>query len=309
MHQPRLEGTHYEMGQYYGSLLYEQGFRVTQLPRVSIEEKVIAESQRVVKSVFPEILEEIRGFADGCKAPYDQVVGFILSIGVTNGAPKCSCFAVKSGMTTYFARNHDYLKALKRHIESSLIVPKGYNAFVGQSDVFIGREDGINEKGLGIGATFVGGTVTKPGINFILAVRLVLERCDSVSDSVKLLSGMQFSTSQNFVVADKSGDMAVVEAGPAKVVVRYPEPNSSFIIATNNFRHPDMSPFEKADDRNWYRSLTRYDSILGVLQSPPSVVDMAYCEEILSGEHGFVCQYKRWGRFDTLWSVAAELYR
>jgi predicted choloylglycine hydrolase len=307
MNQPNLEGTHYEMGQYYGAQLYERGFRITQLPRIKTDAKVMAESQRAVKSAFPEILEEIRGFADGCKASYDQVAGFILSIGVTNSAPKCSCFAVKSVMTTYFARNHDYLKVLKRHTESSLIVPKGYNAFIGQSDVFIGREDGINEKGLAIGTTFVGGKISKPGINFILAVRCVLEKCGSVSDGVNVLRGMQFSTSQNFVLADQSGNMAVVEAGPEKIAVRYPEPGNSYIIATNNFRDPEMLPFEKEDDRNWYHSLTRYDSILGALQSPPSAVDMDYCEKILSGEHGFVCQYKWWGRIDTLWSVVADL--
>ncbi len=43
----------------------------------------------------------------------------------------------------------------------------------------------------------------------IISVRCVLEKCDSVSDSVRLLRGMQFSTSQNFVVADKAGDMSI----------------------------------------------------------------------------------------------------
>ncbi len=307
MHQPKLAGTHYEMGQYYGSFLYGQGFRISRLPRLSIGQKLIRESQDVIKSTYPEILEEIRGFADGCKASYDQVMGFVFSIGVTESGPKCSCFAVKSGTTTFFARNHDYLKALKRFTESSLIMPTGYNAFIGQSDIFIGREDGINEKGLGVGVTMVGGAFTKPGINFCLAVQCVLEKCDSVSASVKLLSGMQFSTSQNFVIADNTGAMAVVEASPVKVSVRYPEPNNSFIIATNNFRNPEMLPFEKDGDRNWYQSLTRYDSILEALQSPPKAIDLTCCEEILSGKYGFVCQYPWWGRFDTLWSIAADL--
>lgn len=48
MHQPNLEGTHYEMGQYYGAQLYERGFRITQLPRIKTDAKVIAESQRAV---------------------------------------------------------------------------------------------------------------------------------------------------------------------------------------------------------------------------------------------------------------------
>jgi len=305
--QLKLEGTHYAMGHFYGSYLYRNGFRISRLPRFNIGQKGIAESRDIVKSIYPEILEEIRGFADGCKAPYDQVMGLVLGIGLSESGPKCSCFAVTSGSTTFFARNHDYFKALKRFTESSLIMPTGYNKFIGHSDVFIGREDGINEKGLGIGVTIVGGAVTKPGINLVLAVRCVLEKCDSVGASVQLLGGMQFSTSQNFVVADKSGNMAVVEASPAKVSVRYPEPNKSFIIATNNFRNPEMLPFEQDGDRNWFQSLTRYDSILSALQSPTRNVDLTYCEEILSGKHGFVCQYKWCGCFDTLWSIAADL--
>ncbi len=307
MQQIKLEGTHYAMGHFYGGLLYGHGFRISRLPRLSIGQKLIAESLDVVKSIYPEILEEMRGFADGCKASYDQVMSFLLGIGVSESGPKCSCFAVTTGSTTYFGRNYDYLKALKRFTESSLIAPTGYNKFIGQSDVFIGREDGINDKGLSIGVTIVGGVVTKPGINFILAARCVLEKCDSVKAAVQFLNGLQFSTSQNFIVADKSGDMAVVEASPAKVTVRYPESNNCFIIATNNFRNPEMLPFEKDEDRNWYHSLTRYDSILAALQSPSKNVDLTYCEEILSGKRGFVCQYKWLGRFDTLWSIAADL--
>jgi len=307
MHEIEFKGTHYEIGNSYGSLAYAKGFRVKRLSHIDLDKKFIDESETVVRNVFPEILEEIRGFADGCKGTYEQLTSFLLGIGVNNDAPKCSCFAVKSKTTTFLARNHDYIKAFKKHTDSSLIVPRGGYAFLGQSDVFIGREDGINEKGLGIGMTFVGGGVIKPGINFILAGRYVLEKCDSVNDAVKVLSNMQLSTSQNFVLADHSGDIAVVEASPGKVAVRYPEPNSSYIIATNNFRDQDMLSFEKTGDRNWYQSLTRYDSIFAALEACPRTVDIAYCKEILSGEHGFVCQYKRWGRFDTLWSIVADL--
>lgn len=64
MFHPRVKGTYYEMGYEYGSVLYKHGFRVSEQ---SVEKLDFGrESEKEVKRVFPEILEETRGFADAC---------------------------------------------------------------------------------------------------------------------------------------------------------------------------------------------------------------------------------------------------
>ena len=309
MYHPRLKGTHYEMGQHYASIIYKNGFRISQLPKLT--GKAIdfgKKSEIIVKKFYPEILEEVKGFADGCKGSYDFLVSFLLNIGIDEfGAPKCSVFAVNNGSNVIFGRNHDFYPEFKKTTESVLVSPQNGYKFIGQSDAFIGKIDGLNEKGLAIGMSFVLGKIIKPGISFEFAGRYVLEKCGTVEEAKKTLLNMEFATSQNFLIADKKGNMAVIEASPQKVKVREPERGDNFVIATNNFRIPEMKGFEKEHDRNWFNSETRFNTISDSLKNMCKTVDMSVAQEILSGKYGFVCQYDKGTKIDTLWSVVMNL--
>lgn len=306
MYHPRLYGTHAEIGQRYGKVLSDNGFRVSDLPALGVGANW-AETEAIVRAIYPEVLEEMRAFAEACQGSYQRFADFVFGMGVTQDAPKCTCFAVTSGETTFFARNHDNFLTLKPFCQSSLLAPSGFHAFIGNSDTLIGVEDGVNEKGLAVGITFVGGGQHKPGINFILAVRCVLEKCSTVTEAVAMLSEMPFSTYQNFILADQTGQKVVLEASPARVQVREPERDEDFIVATNNFRLPEMLPLEQVTDRNWYQSLTRYETVSTALRTMNTGLGLQECQEILGGRHGFVCQYSRASGFDSLWSTAVDL--
>ncbi|MEO0770330.1 MAG: C45 family peptidase, partial [Cyanobacteria bacterium J06649_4] len=227
-------------------------------------------------------------------------------------APHCSCFAVVTEQGVLFGRNHDYFKQFEQFSESSLIAPTGFNRFVGQGDTFIGREDGVNDKGLAVGYTFVDGVASQPGINFQLVIRGLLEKCSSVQAAIAWLKSLPLSTYQNFLLADSSGDLAVVESGPERLDVRFPEEGAPFIVATNNFQQPEMRGLQKNEDRNWYQSETRHKAITEALLNhekgkEKGPVSLETCQSILSGKYGFVCQYSNKEEFDTLWSVVANL--
>ena len=308
MYHPRLRGSHYKMGHHYASLIYKHGFRISQLPKLSAKALDFGRrSEKIVSGYFPEILEEIKGFAAGCHGSYDFIVSFLLNIGIEKyQIPKCSAFAAFNGSDVFFGRNHDYSPAFKKFTESCLVSPEGGYSFIGQSDVFIGKCDGVNEKGLAIGTAFVAGKTPKPGVNFEIANRYVLEKCATVQESATALSKFQFSTSQNFLLTDKSGDMAVVEACSERIRIRKPE-NGGFIVSTNNFLHSDMQKMEQNHDRNWFNSETRYRSIYDVLKQLNGDIDLLTVQRILSGHYGFVCQYDKSTSIDTLWSFASNL--
>jgi len=309
MYHPRLRGTHYEMGHHYASLIYKHGFRISQLPKLSANALDFGKrSEKIVNNCYPEILEEIKGFAEGCHGSYDFLVSFLLNIGVEEfQIPKCSVLASSNGSEVTFGRNHDYSPSFKKFTESCLVSPKGAYSFIGQSDVFIGKCDGVNEKGLAIGTAFVAGKSVKPGINFELANRFVLEKCATVQEALNSLSNFKFSTAQNFLLADKSRDMAVVEACAGMIKIRRPEKDNAFIVATNNFRHPDMLKMEKDHDRNWFHSETRYKTIYDALIEHNGKTNLSTTQKILSGHYGFVCQYDKRTNIDTLWSFITSL--
>lgn len=305
MFHPRVKGTYYEMGRQYGTILYKHGFRVPEQTSEKLD--FGRKCEKEVKQIFPEALEEIHGFADACHASSEQLEALILSIGAFKAKQiECSAFTTFNGCDVVFGRNYDFYYSFKKYTESYLTCPKDGYWSVGHSDIFVGREDGVNEKGLAIAMTGVDGRSIKPGVNFILAVRCVLDKCASVEETIRTLSNAHFSTTSNYLVADKEGSMVVVEASPRKVRVREPEEGNSFMVCTNHFLHPEMLKMENQKERCW-DSMPRYTTIYNVLKQQNGKIDAKTAQKILANHTGYVCSHQRNIKLGTLWSIIATL--
>ena len=249
------------MGRSYAAILYRHGFRVAAQPEEKLD--FAAKSESEVRRVFPEILDEIRGFAEGCHASYNDMAAFMLTIGAFKPQPMCSSFAAFNGSDVIFGRNYDFFYSFKKYTESYLTAPEDAFISLGHSDVFIGREDGINEDGLAVAMTGLCDKAVKPGVSFALAVRSVLDKCASVKEASESILGMHASANANFLLADDTGDMAVAEVSPDKVMVRRPEKGENFIVCTNHFVLPEMQQYEDLERRkieNW-DTIPRYLAI------------------------------------------------
>jgi predicted choloylglycine hydrolase len=305
MYHTRVKGTYYEMGYKYGTMLYKHGFRVPEQSTERLDFGTRCEKE--VERIFPEILEEIRGFAKACRTPYEQLAAFVLSVGAVKPKPTtCSVFAAFDGSDIIFGRNYDFYYSFKDKIESYLTCPKDGYWSLGQSDIFIGREDGINEKGLAIGMTAVKPKVIKPGINFAIATRYILDKYDTVEEALQFLSGVHFLTANNYLLTDKDGRMAVVEASPDKVRLRRPEEGTSFLVCTNHFMHSEMLAIENKQERP-LDSVNRYTAIYDALKLQKGKIDARLAEKILSNHSGYVCSHVDSIQLGTLWSVVATL--
>lgn len=301
MYHPRLYGEFYGMGLKYGSLLEKNGFA---LPKISAEKtKFGLASFAGLKGFYPELVEEIKGFADGINEAPETLGAFLMSLGVLESTAQCSVFAFKNKGSVIIGRNYDMLFAFKKFTESSLIAPKGKYAYISQSDVFIGRSDGVNEKGLFVAMSFVNGTVVQPGIGFHFIVRKVLENCSSTQQAVDMVQKTKVSTANNFLIADRTGDLAVVESAPQASAVRRPGKNEDFIFITNQFITKEMAPFDSGGVE-WSQSLERYNGLKERLQSSEQM-DLDRAKVILSDK--CVCLDLKKEQFGTIWSVVANL--
>ncbi|MGD1840526.1 MAG: C45 family autoproteolytic acyltransferase/hydrolase [Thermonemataceae bacterium] len=300
MYHPRLYGTFYEMGLKYGKLLYEKaGF---QIPAMSVEkENVGRQSYPLLKAFYPEVIEEIDGFAAGIQADGEKLAAFLLSIGLFEQTGQCSVFAYKEKEQVFVGRNYDMLFAFKKFTESSLIVPDNRFAAITQSDVFIGRVDGINEKGLFMAMSFVNGKATQPGINFYFIIRKVLEDCATTQEAIDLLMPVEVSSASNFMIADRTGDLAVVESAPEKKYVRRPE--SHYIYMTNQFISEEMKALDIGGIA-WSKSQERYTGLTDRLEQVDRMT-LAKAKAILSDD--CICLNLKKQQFGTLWSVVANL--
>lgn len=302
MYHPRLYGDFYEMGLKYGNLLYEKVNFV--IPTISKEKMNFGlESYQDLKSFFPEVIEEIEGFAKGIKDKPENLGAFLLSLGVYNSSGQCSVFAFKNSESTIIGRNYDMLFDFKKFTESSLIAPIGKFSYISQSDVFIGRSDGINEKGLSVSMSFVNGTEIQPGISFHFVVRKILEDCENTQQAIELIQKAKVSSANNFLIADKNGAIAVVESAPQKSIVRRPQKAEPFIYIANEFKTKEMEAFDRGGVA-WSKSTERYNGLKDNLLSVQKM-DLEKAKEILSDK--CVCLNLKKEKFGTIWSIVANL--
>lgn len=302
MYHPRLYGDFYEMGFKYGKLLYEKANFV--IPSISIQkQKFGLASYKILNEYYPEIIEEIKGFADGIKDSDKNLGAFLLSLGIFDISGQCSVFAFKNKDSVIFGRNYDMLIEFKKFTESSLIAPKGKYSYISQSDVFIGRSDGINEKGLAIAMSFVNGTNVQPGIGFHFIVRKVLENCSTTKEAIEIIQKAKVSSANNFLIADTLGDIAVVESAPQKSKVRRPGNKKNYLYITNQFISKEMKHYDKGGVE-WSKSAERYRSLEQQLKSTEKM-DLQRAKEILSDK--CICLNLRKEKFGTIWSFVANL--
>lgn len=297
MHHIDLGGSYYDMGCEYGETLRKVGF---ELPRVSDKRlRMGLACQEAVRKFFPEALEEFKGISDASGLDYDQLSAFGLTqFGVDKN---CSIFAVTDGEKTLMGRNYDMFYNLKDRCESYFTAPRGGHCSVGQTEAFVGREDGVNEKGLGVAMSGITAYYS-PGVAFWIAIRYILDRCATVQEGVKVLREIPHHATITFLLADPDGEIAVVEASPMRTAVR--EPEEGFIASTNHFNHPDMLDidlYEPPDSR------IRYGTIVESLRNRKGKLNEEYLMSILSSHEGLVCSHRDEIQLGTLWSVVANL--
>jgi predicted choloylglycine hydrolase len=309
MRHPTVRGTYYEMGYHYGKERVKKGFK---MQTSSEDELAFANtSEAEIKRAFPEILQEIAGLADACDVPYEQAAAMLFNIGAFKAKPGCSILACFNDSEVLVGRNYDFFYSFKKYDESYLTCPDKSYWSLGHTDILIGRDDGINEKGLAIAMTSVqpNARESPPGMTFCVTVRCVLDKCANVKEAVRVLSDVKHISTYNFLLADKEGDMAVVEASSDKVRVRKPQKGKNFLACTNHFVHPAMQDMENLSARNTseWDSLPRYTRISNVLREYNNKVNVAVVENILSDHSGYVCSHQEKIKLGTLWSIVISL--
>ena len=298
MHEVNLGGSYYEMGKTLGLMLGASGFRLPVRHRRDWE--LVTECCEITESVFPEIIDEIRGVSDGSGISFDELCDFVLTHPQAIKGPGCTGFAITSETGTWVGRNYDWYYWVMEGAGSFLTEPVGAYRSLGQSEVMVGREDGINEHGLcaalfGIPSGFVSGVI------FWVSLRYVLDKCRNVEAAVEYLVDVPHHCAFNVLLADPSGAMAVVEANPVMTCVRYPE--NGFIVSTNHLNHPEMRGFTVFDAPD---SVVRYAQCIKEL-SDLKQVDEEALQSILRSHEGLVCSHIENMGLGTVWSAVTHL--
>jgi len=303
MRKVMLKGDYSEIGWQYGEIMKKEGFDLSE----PSDEKVILakKSEDEVKKYFPEILDEMRGFSETSGVKYYKVMSLVLTLGI---APSCTCFAATGHATkdgkTIFGRNYDMFYWIKKSAETYTTYPKGANSSIGNTEIFIGREDGINDCGLAVGLASVHSEGIQPGFIFPLVVRLLLDKCTDVDEAIKLATQIPHLKSMTYLLADKSGKMAALEVTTNKIHVR--RSSSDYIIITNQFQDPQMQELETLNERP-PDSPQRYNGADKLLSSNLGKIDLEFAKKILRDHESLICSHIEFIKLGTLWSLVASL--
>ena len=306
MYHSRFKNSYYDAGFKYGSLLFDNGksFNKAHILNLSEEKRDFTiKSIEIYKREYPEILEEIRGIADGQRMEFLDLACFILGMYNFTLENYCSCVVVKSGEDIIFGRNSDFLVELEHLYESCYYDLYNSYSFIGNTTAVTQIEDGVNEYGLAAGLTFVYPTVKKTGINAGLLIRYILEKCKTVKEGIDALKNLTISSNQTITLADKSGDMAVIECNCNEMEIIRPKGDDNAVYTTNHFNTDKMKKYNPQIALNGEDlfSYKRYEVLKDVL-SVKKEYDFEFIKNLLGGKYGFMCQYDRRSGADTVWS-------
>ncbi len=301
MEHTNWTGTHLEAGRRQGERLRVRALPLPEMPPERFA--YAAACVPVYERDAPELMDELRGLAEGAGVPFDTMAAFLLGMYAFPAGNRCTCFAVDTGEDMIFGRNSDFMAVLEPYCEHCRYTLTGSCALVGNTTAFCELEDGVNEYGLAVGLTYVYPTIRKPGWNAGYLVRYLLERCKTVSEALGCLRRLDIGSSQTLTLADTSGALAVAECNAESLVIRRPERGA--VAAVNDFRAPEMQRFRCVIDDD-VKSGLRWQTVTRALREN-RVRTLADACGLLAGQYGFLCQYDRAGGFDTVWSTACAL--
>ncbi len=307
MFEVELRGSYREMGQQQGRILKGLPLPVPDPRRL----RFARQCEQALLQHAPELLEELQGLAEAGELDYEALLS--LSTTAPFGeqdlpASNCTVLAVLPERAVdgrpIVGRNFDFFHDVSA--ESATVYrtyPAGRYASVGTCDIWVGREDGLNEAGLFVGeaAFFMPGL--QPGLTFWFVGRMLLDRCASVAEGVELLRRVPHAGSWTYLLADRSGQAAVVEPTPRGVEVRYPE--DGLLLMTNHALCPRWAGQETFVPPD---SHPRYDRLRALLGGERRV-DVEMVRAALRDHEGLICSHGAHfpqRKFGTLWSVVAR---
>ena len=308
MREYNLAGRPYDLGRQNGDLLARASYPTARPPSTE-QWRFALECQAIVARHTPWLLDEIRGVADS--GACDPATATALPLTLYEGESGCSVVAVSPEKSDdgrpLFGRNYDFFASFATYSALYRTRAPGLLAHIGCSDHWVGRHDGLNEAGLAIAHSGPPMRDRRPGFVFTLAIRAVLDTCASVADACTLLHEIPHLGNSAFLVADATGDIAVVDVSVERAVAT--RPAAGFAFLTNRFVSPEMAEYSAAGDvpdsgfrernvRRWGERRRR--------------IEMRYLQALLSdGEHGVrACLTDDIATHDpevTLWSWTAAL--
>lgn len=139
-----------------------------------------------------------------------------------------------------------------------------------------------------------------------MLVRYLLEKCKTTNEAINCLKKLPIASQQTLTIADKTGNIVVVECNSKDIEIMKPNQDGEFVASANEFNSQKLKKFNNYIVDNW-RAQERYLIAYNSLKSNTKRFSFELAQNILAGKYGFMCQYDRKIGADTVWSVIYDI--
>lgn len=315
-----FKGNFFELGLQQGKIYRQNGMR---FDAVKINTSLYKKQIETYRKHYPEFLEELRGMAEGGgydadALTYEFIAGEIVWYADKFGLKKaCTIFGLRTESTLYVGRNYDWHPATEMLAEAYRVENPKRNSFIAVTDMGIGgpltakkeyafynADDAINDKGLFIGLTFAYADKWSYGLSCVHIIKLIAETCGTVKEALEVFKRVPLCCPKNFFIADKNGNMAVVEHASKKYKIVYPK--DGILIQTNHYTHPDLATDDTVLKRvPTHNTFLRYYETLQKLNLEKDRFGFQSIVKTLGTPGTYTCQNNP--DVKTIWTLALDM--
>jgi len=309
MRHIEIAGSYYELGLEYGRIVSENKLNWWWTQPTAAKLALVKQCEREIAVHAPGFLEEVRGIADACRSDYDLILS---NMTVTYSAQSaCNVVAVAGALCrngrTIFARNHDFFDEDQQWVTCFRTNPKNGLRSIAFGFADPGRYDGINEAGLAISsAAIYYRHKPQSGLRMNIVTRWILDTFSDTPSAVDYLKRIPHHEGISYLVADKLGCIARVEAAPEGVDVALAK--DGMLAAINLFQSQQMARLEHTPGKEniVYRHKKR---IIAWYDTRKGRIDLDAAKRLCSDHEIGLCDHgeNRSEPFGTIYSWVAEL--
>ncbi|KAH7136350.1 acyl-coenzyme A:6-aminopenicillanic-acid-acyltransferase [Dactylonectria macrodidyma] len=222
-----------------------------------------------LEDIYPEIIEEMRGVADGAKLTLGDILALNLrsEILLTAYADGCTSLSQRTNSgTMLLSENWDWIHEVGETVVFLRVTVTEADsdtmAFHMLTEAGIVGKIGMNSAGVGICMNAIRCTLKDPArLPVHIMMRRILQYAHSFNEAKSILDKYGLASSVNFMIADRSGHFGNFECTPIEIFLIQPVPSQGgpFITHTNHL-YSDVR--NRVKDTPSKHSFTRQSRIL-----------------------------------------------
>lgn len=269
-----LSGSHYEIGYSHGKALAGEIKRfyslfLTKLAKrdVSIETalEITRKLGKCIEKYTPDLIEEVRGIADGSKMGYESVLSLNCMFEIPRIAGRkeihyCTVWGVTDGRKCLAVQNLDLASEYGEFLTHFSISPVNKEPVLLLAMPGMVGMMGMNGNGLVFSGTTVSSREVSYGLPKPFIGRTILHNCDTVIDATEFLQNVPKTTGGNPLLADARGGLRVLECSAIKCAVLTPE--KGYVASTNHYTDDDLFGLSPPDTESSKARLGRINWLL-----------------------------------------------